>query len=144
MPLPWDARMRLVRLAGVTDELLVSARAAPTPNAGAALSQRLVSLLEEVQQVVGENDPFLADEFARVVCSSDEVPPDVQAAVLSGWLKASLATESLEEQRAQQQAQQEPDRRRKQTIGFKIRSPITREASPDEESRTTGGGAEDS
>jgi hypothetical protein len=53
------------------------------------------------------------------------LPLEVRAETMVGWLNAALATESLDE-KARQDAAGEGPRRRKQTIGFKTRAPITR------------------
>jgi hypothetical protein len=122
MPISWEDRKRLLRLHGVADELLASARTPHDSNASAALEAQLDAISNEILAVLAQNDEDLADEFSRLVMAvgTDSPPSDVRAAVLVGWLKAGLAAETMEAQRP------EPPRR-KQTIGFKIRSPITRE-----------------
>jgi hypothetical protein len=125
MTLSWETRKRLLRLGGIVGELLDSARSTPALRSDRAFGQQLSSLMEEVRVALGQDDPGLADEFRRVVVASDELPADLRAAALAGWLKAELAVESLEDQRASAQPRAP---RKKQTLGFKIRSPITREA----------------
>jgi hypothetical protein len=121
MPVSWDDRKRLLRLHGIADELLASARAAQDPEAGNAIGRQLDALTSEVHEVLAANDEALADEFTRVVMADTAVssPAPLRAAMLVGWLKAGLAAEAMG-------APPEPAKR-KQTIGFKIRSPITRE-----------------
>lgn len=121
MPVSWDDRKRLGRLHGIADELLASARATPDPTSEEAIGSELDALMNETRAVLANNDEALAVEFARVVMgeTASSSPAELRAAMLVGWLKAELAAEAME-------AQREPPRR-KQTIGFKIRSPITRE-----------------
>lgn len=133
MALSWDARKSLLRLTGIVEELLASARGPQAPS-GTALSQQLSALEDQAQMLLGQDDPTLADEFERMVSVSDELPAELHAAALAGWLKACLAVESAEDKRAEAMTAQEAPRRRKQTIGFKIRSPITREETGSEES----------
>ena len=121
MPLSWDARMRLLRLGGVAEELLASARAGREPET--AFAERIDALTDEVRVAVGDWDPLLEEELERMLGSSDAAA-DLRAAVLVGWLKAGLAAELLNEQRGAAAAL---PARRKQTIGFKIRSPVTRD-----------------
>ncbi|MFN2470453.1 MAG: hypothetical protein ABR583_05585 [Gaiellaceae bacterium] len=135
MTLPWEATKKLLRLQGIADELLNTAR---TSGAGAdeALAVQVGAVVDEVRTLLGEQEPGLAGEFDRIVVQgvSADAPVDVRAAVLVGWLRAGLTAESLDEKRAAAAASQPPSpeqRRRKQTIGFKIRSPITREPEPD-------------
>lgn len=138
MSISWDGRKGLVRLAGIADELLVSSRGAQTAEVDAALSRQLSALMQEVHGFLAEDDPVITDEFDRVVLSSDESPPELRAAALVGWLKAALVVESLEEEREEDStlgAKQSP--RRKQTIGFRIRSPITRETTSAEQDGPT-------
>lgn len=131
MPLSWDARMRLLRLGGVAEELLASARAGREP--GPAFADRVDALADEVQSAVADWDPLLQEELERLLGPSDEAA-DLRAAALVGWLKAGLAAEVLNEQRGPAGAAA-AQARRKQTIGFKIRSPVTREPQPGGEAR---------
>lgn len=120
MPVSWEDRKRLGRLHGIADELLASARSTPDRAAADAIGSQLDALMSEIQTVLATNDEGLADEFTRVVMTEAATSPaELRAAMLVGWLRAGLATEAME-------AQREPPKR-KQTIGFKIRSPITRE-----------------
>ena len=105
----------------------------------AALDLREVKAEETDSQHRYQEDTrwvFLAFSLLVVAVGTDSPPSDVRAAVLVGWLKAGLAAETMEAQRP------EPPRR-KQTIGFKIRSPITRETEgregPENSQRTTPG-----
>jgi hypothetical protein len=125
--LAWDERKRLLRLAGVAEELLSVAEASGHEAARAGLPGQLAFLMNEVQEVLA-SDPVAAEEFERLVVRGPgaEVPTELRAAALVGWLKAELAAESIEESRDEQAASRPPSRR-KQTVGFKIRSPITRE-----------------
>ena len=123
--LPWEATKRLLRLQGVAEELLNTARASG-PEADEALGLQVNAVAEEVRSLLAEHDPALAEELQGrlAMASGPAVPVDVSAAVLVGWLRAGINAEALDERRA---ATAPPDVRRKQTIGFKIRSPITRE-----------------
>src|SRR5688500_4502954 len=120
-----DARDRLHRLTGMADELLTTARRGVAGEE--AVRGELDFLMGEVRMTLALDDPDAAAEFEHVVVGSKrgEVPPEVRAAELAGWLKAALAVEAMAAQRAAQPAPQ--PRGRKQTIGFKLRSPITRE-----------------
>ena len=131
MPLPWEVITKLMRFQGIAEELLASARSSRDADLGDALDGQLAILLQETQTVLAFCDESLAAEFARVVVpeSADSTPAEVQAAAFVGWLRAGLNVEALENKREtveRQQAAQEPPRR-KQTIGFKIRSPLTRD-----------------
>lgn len=129
MPLPWEATSRLMRLLGMTEELLASYRTGadgPLPSAGP-----LQVIVDEAQQILSLSDEALAREFERVALGAAEKSgrPDLEVAAVAGWLKAMLGTQAMDAQRS---AAPEPppegeQRRRKQTIGFKLRSPITRE-----------------
>jgi hypothetical protein len=121
MPLSWEARMRLLRLGGVAEELLASARAGREPET--SFAERIDALTDEVRDAVAGSDALLEEELERVLGPSDGAA-DVRVAVLVGWLKAGLAAELLNEQRG---AAVSVATRRKQTIGFKIRSPVTRD-----------------
>ena len=133
MALEWDDRKRLLRMHGVADELLASVRAGVS--AGGAFDRQLETVAQEVHMLLLDTDGPAADEFERVVLNGagDDSRPDVRAAALVGWLKAGLAGESME---AQQQAEDKQGGAqklvgRKQSIGFKIRSPVTREKAPE-------------
>jgi hypothetical protein len=132
--LPWDSAKKLMRLQGVSEELLASARGANDPSTNEALRDALDSLAHEIQVVLETGDPVLAAEFERLVVgtSRDSSPPEVQGAAIVGWLRAALGVEALEEKREAAAKSAEPPRPRKQTIGFKIRSPVTRGATPEE------------
>ena len=117
--------MRLLRVGGVAEELLAHARAGHATELEGAFADLVGALADEVQAVVSESDPFVAEEFERVVVGSGDAPAELRAAALVGWLNAELAAESLTEQRAGSDSAEHL--RRKQTIGFKFRSPVTRE-----------------
>lgn len=128
--------MRLLRVGGVAEELLAHARAAGGTEIEAAFADLVGALADEVQAVVGESDPLIAEEFERIVVGRGDVPADLRAAALVGWLNAELAAESLTEQRTGSDSAEHP--RRKQTVGFKFRSPVTREpAAPEQASDAT-------
>jgi hypothetical protein len=129
MPLSWDARTRLLRLGGVAEELLASARAGREPEQ--AFAERVDALADEVQDAVADWDPLLQEELERVLGPPHDAP-DLRAAALVGWLKAGLAAELLREQRG---AAPGSAARRKQTVGFRIRSPVTREPQYGDESQ---------
>jgi hypothetical protein len=126
-------KLRLVRLTGIADELLTSLRARPELSADGAAQAQVASLLEEVHALLGESAPALADEFEQVVvgAAAEDAPAELRAAAAAGWLKAGLASQSFDEQAAGPAETMLGPLRRKQTLGFKIRSPITRDAAPD-------------
>lgn len=127
--LSWDERKRLLRIAGLGEELLGVAQASRvgTP---AGLNEQVAFLMNEVHGVLSSSDQEAADEFERIVLRGPrmDLAAELRVGALVGWLKAELAAESIEESR-QGQAESPSARRRKQTVGFKIRSPITREHS---------------
>jgi hypothetical protein len=127
MALSWADAKRLARLHGIADELLTSARASTEPQIVEAADRQLGTVGHEIHALLEAIDPLLADEFRHVVLADQlgPVPPAVRGAAMAGWLHATLTTESLE-QKAMQNATAEQPRRRKQTIGFKLRAPITR------------------
>jgi hypothetical protein len=127
VPLAWDERKRLLRITGLAEELLGVA-ASGHANARTGLDEQVAFLVREVHGVLATSDAATADEFERLVARGPEadVAAELRAAALVGWVKAELATESMEESREEEAASQ-PEPRRKQTVGFKIRSPITRE-----------------
>ena len=133
MPLAWDDRKRLLRMHGIADELLTSARASSAPGpAKDALGRQVDVVAQEVHLLLLDTDDSAADEFQRIVLdgAGGESPPDVSAAVLVGWLKAGLAAETVEAQQhveERKRSEQQPAGR-KQSIGFKIRSAVTRQA----------------
>ena len=128
MPITFDDRKRLLRLHGIADELLSSARVAKEQQALDAVSAELDVLAAQVHEVLETADAELASEFQQVVVQPIRNVPeaDVRAAVLAGWLKAGLAAEAID---AQRQEQALP---RKHSIGFRIRSALTRDSSADE------------
>jgi hypothetical protein len=130
MALQWESAKRLMRLQGMCEELLTSARGATESSTSAALGDALESLAREVQVVLETGDPNLAGEFERLVVGSagNSRPAQVQGAAIAGWLRAALAVEALDETRSAAAQPAAPPPPRKQTIGFKIRSPVTRGA----------------
>ena len=135
MPLSWDDRKHLLRVLGVAEELVASTRVNSSVSAGGDFSTQLEALVQETHTLLVVNDEELAREFDRLVggWAKESVPLELGAAALLGWLKAYAGTESYEEkQRNEAQAASAPGRDRKQTIGFKIRSPITRDAAPEQ------------
>jgi hypothetical protein len=127
--------MRLLRVGGVAEELLAHARGGHATEIEAAFADHVCALADEVQAVVCESDPLMAEEFERVIGRGD-APADLRAAALVGWLNAVLSAESLTDQRAGSDSAEHL--RRKQTIGFKLRSPVTREhAAPEQASDAT-------
>ena len=131
MALSWADAKRLVRLNGLAGELLTSARSTTDGDVSEGIDRQLVAVAREVHAVFAEAEPDTADEFRRMILESesDQLPPEVRAASMTGWLNAALATESLE-QKARQEVASEENRPREQTIGFKIRSPLTRAEAP--------------
>jgi hypothetical protein len=121
--------MRLSRLGGVAEELLAHARVGVPADREDAFADRVTAVVDEVDAVVSATDPLLADELERIIGRSGGVPADLRAAALVGWLRAELAVEALSAQRAEPQVDRS---RRKQTIGFRFRSPVTREPDPSE------------
>jgi hypothetical protein len=119
-----EARDRLHRLTGMADELLGVARRGQGDD---AIRGELEFLMSEVRLTLALDDADAAAEFEHVVVGPkrEAAPPEVKAAELAGWLKAALAVEAQSAQRAAQPAA-EP-RRRRQTLGFRLRSPIARD-----------------
>jgi len=76
--------------------------------------------------VLDAGDSVAAAEFERIVMHGPdaELAPELQAAALVGWVKAELTTQALDDKRAEDEASRP---RKKQTLGFTFRSPITRE-----------------
>jgi hypothetical protein len=124
--LSWEARTRLHRLTGMADELLTTARRTGDEE----VQRELDFLMGEVRMTLALDDPDAAAEFEHVVVGPKrgERAAEVRAAELAGWLKAALAVEAMSAQRAAQEATAPPPLRRKQTLGFKLRSPITRDS----------------
>jgi hypothetical protein len=133
MALPWESAKKLMRLQGMSEELLASTRGAVESTADTAMRDALKSLAHEILVVLETSDPTLAAEFERLVVgtSADSASPAVQGAAIAGWLRAALGAEALDEKRAATAPPAEP-RSRRQTIGFRIRSPVTRAATPEE------------
>lgn len=132
MALEWEDRKRLLRMHGIADELLTSARAGVgAASARDAVDRQLDAVAQEVHLVLLDTDGPAADEFERVVLQGggDDSPPEVRAAAIVGWLKAGLAGETMEAQLQTEEKQRSAQKPvgRKQSIGFKIRSPVTRE-----------------
>jgi hypothetical protein len=148
MALEWDDRKRLLRMHGIADELLTSARAnVGAGSAKGALDRQLDTVAQEVHMLLLDTDGSAADEFERVVVqgAGDESPPEVRAAALVGWLKAGLAGETIEAQQQTDEKQRNAQKPvgRKQSIGFKIRSPVTREKVPEAKSSAGASGDAD-
>lgn len=126
MPLGWDERMRLLRVVGLAEEVLGAAQASRDEAARAGLGDHIGFLMREVHAVLSASDAAAADEFERIVMRGPEadIQPELHAAALVGWVKAELTTQALDEKHEEEVAARP---RKKQTIGFKLRSPITRE-----------------
>lgn len=117
-----------MRLAATADELASCARAAREDDVRTGVRAQLAQLAEEVRATVADADAELEQEFRRVVSpASPDVPAEVHAAALVGWLKGTLGTQALDEKREGEVAQRAAPRGRKHTLGFKLRSPVTRE-----------------
>ncbi len=130
MALPWNDRKSVYRLTGIAEELLVSSRTTGDPASLEAVGRQLAPLSREIHALLKANDGALADEFSRVVLSSEEaLPVDVRAATLVGWLRASNAVEAADEERRVQEQMSEAAKAspRKKTIGFRLRSVVGRE-----------------
>jgi hypothetical protein len=136
MPLVWEATAKLIRLQGMAEELLASARGASDSRVEEAVDAQLGAIVHETHTVLALCDDSLAAEFERMVrrIAPGSVPAELRVAALVGWLRAELNVDSLEQQRAAVQTQREAQEpvRRKHTIGFRIRSPLTREPKPEE------------
>jgi hypothetical protein len=133
MPLAWGDAKRLARLHGIANELLVSARGSSIDAVAKGIERQLVTIGAEVRDLLEASDEQMADEFERVVLGdpANLLPPEVRAAAMAGWLNSALAVESIEEMarkdvQAEAAAAAPPARWRKQTVGFKIRTPVTR------------------
>ncbi len=130
MPLSWDDSKHLLRMLGVAEELVASTPATSSVPSGDGFNAQLEALMQETHTHLVSDDEELAREFDRLVgCwMKESVPLELGAAALLGWLKAYAGTESyVEKQRNVAQAASAACRDREQTIGFKIRSPITRD-----------------
>jgi hypothetical protein len=130
MALPWESAKKLMRLQGMSEELLASARAADDSTADSSIRAALESLAREIQVVLETTDPTLAAEFERLIVGTSGDPPlaAVQGAVIAGWLRAALGAEALDEKRAAAAPPAEPRSRK-----HRIRSPVTRAATPEEQ-----------
>ena len=136
MPLSWNDRKHVLRMLGVAEELVATTRATGSGYTGDDVRAQLRALAQETQTLLTVNDEELAREFDRLVrgWSETTVPLELGAAALLGWLRAYVGSESHEEkQRNEAPAAPPAGRDRKQTIGFKIRSPITREVAAAEQ-----------
>ncbi len=130
--LPWETTKRLLRLQGVADELLATARAG-TADSPEALAFQVDSVIGEVRSLLAEHDAALAGEFERMVARADRrVDAGRRACCGSRRLAASGAERRVAGSAARGSRASTEARRRKQTIGFKIRSPITREQEPEQ------------
>ena len=138
MALSWSDAKRLVRLNGLATELLMSARATTESDVSAGIDRQLVAVATEVHAVLADSEPDTAGEFRRMILDNqaDQLPPEVRAASMTGWLNAALASESLE-QKVRQELRVEASRPRKQTLGFHIRSPVVRAEAATEARRGT-------
>jgi hypothetical protein len=122
---------------GIADELLTSSRGGAAGPAKEAIGREVDAIVQEVHLLLLDTDGPVADEFERIVLNgTSDSPADVRAAVLVGWLKAGLAAETFEAQRRAEERQTAPKAPvgRKQSIGFKIRTAVTREKPPEAES----------
>ena len=131
----WHERKQLLRLTGALDELLASSRAVPAAYDSEGAERQLAPLFDEIQTLLAVSDAAVAAEFARIVGGGPDVdaPAGVRAATAVGWLKAYVGTEPVDERRsAESQSGATARLRRRQTIGFRIRSPITRDAGVDD------------
>ena len=145
MPLDWEERKRLLRMHGIADELLTSARSGAAGPAKEAIGREVDAIVQEVHLLLLDTDGPVADEFERIVLNgTSDSPAEVRAAVLVGWLKAGLAAETVEaQQHAERQRAPKAPAGRKQSIGFKIRSPVTREKAPEAEATAEASGDAD-
>ena len=83
MALAWGERKRLMRLTGLSDELLNATRI-PRDQAGLeALGSELDSVVGEVRELLGDADARLAGEFDRVVARADEPRPPMSVRLRS-------------------------------------------------------------
>ena len=114
MPATWEQVKRIMRIHGIAEEVLVSARQPSRPS-GDALEQQLDSIVEQLHRILLEADLELASEFEELLESCPPTPLEPRAVLVVGWLKGALATE-LGDARARETAMP-----RKRTLGFKIR-----------------------
>ncbi len=138
MPLDWEERKRLLRMHGIADELLTSARGGAAGPASDAIGREIDAIVQEVHLLLLDTEEPIADEFERIVLrGASDSPADVRAAVLVGWLKAGLAADTFEAQTRAEERQKiaKAPVGRKQSIGFKIRSPVTRDTAPEADSK---------
>jgi hypothetical protein len=92
--LTWGEIKRLIRLQAVAEEFALVARDDPN----ARLESLLAELIDEAFDVLQDTDADLNDEFARIVGEGKaaQMPVDVHASVLAGWLNGAVAAETLE------------------------------------------------
>jgi hypothetical protein len=133
MPLGWEHRKRLARLTGLLVDLAAAAAPAPAGHEGLAA---LVDAVEEQVRSAFSPDGELADEFARLFGPARGMSPALRAAALGGWLKEVLAADAREAQAAEAFRLPPPEASRKVSLGFKLRSPLTRD---DDAARSAAG-----
>jgi hypothetical protein len=94
VPLTWGGIKRLIRLQGVAEEFTLVARDDPA----AQLEQVLAELIDETYEVLQDADADLSEEFSRIVGEGKaaQMPVEVHASVLAGWLIGAVAAETLE------------------------------------------------
>lgn len=94
MSLTWGGIKRLIRLQGVAEEFALVARDDPA----AQVERVLAELIDETYEVLQEADEDLSEEFLRIVGEGKaaQMPVDVHASVLAGWLLGAVAAETLE------------------------------------------------
>lgn len=126
VPLGWEQKKKLARLTGLVVDVSRSPSAGSMdPGDRAALAAYLREIEQEILGSFAEGGA-LAAEFMRLFQSERPVPPQAKAAAIGGWLKEVLAADAHEVEAAPVIPPQELSR--KVSVGFKLRSPIVREA----------------
>jgi hypothetical protein len=101
MALTWVGIKELVRLHAVSEQLAVSvpgAEGARRRESERSLGHVLDEVVDEVETVLRDAEPSLADEFQRIVNAENARRLDFSArsALLTGWLKGAVEAETLE------------------------------------------------
>ena len=102
MGLTWVGIKELVRLHAVSEQLAFSVRDAEGPRrlreSERSLGHVLDEVVDEVDSVLRDAEPNLAEEFQRIVNAESARRLDFSArsALLTGWLKGAVEAETLE------------------------------------------------
>jgi hypothetical protein len=138
MGLGWEQRRRLSRVGAVVDRIARLPDGAVGAGEGdrAAVGAYLDELGSQISGSLSEGGE-LAVEFERLLGPARTLPPQTRAAAIAGWLGDVLAADEQEAAEARTETLVPTQLSRKVSIGFKVRSPIVREAA-DEQSLPGG------